>query len=82
MSPFGAVADNCAPGETHPYADCPTCSQVAQPMRRFDRYLIREMAGPFVFGLGAFLIVTVGIDLIYRALDLIMSNGLPAVPVL
>ena len=51
-------------------------------MRRFDRYLIREMAGPFLFGLGAFLIVTVGIDLIYRALDLIMNNGLPAGAVL
>lgn len=51
-------------------------------MRRFDRYLIREMVGPFVFGLGAFLIVTVGIDLIYRALDLILNNGLPAGPVL
>jgi lipopolysaccharide export system permease protein len=40
------------------------------------------MAGPFLFGMGAFLIVITGIDILYRTLDLIMNNGLPAGPVL
>ena len=51
-------------------------------MRKLDRYLIREMVGPFFFGMGAFAIVLVGVDVLYQALRMIMEQGLPAGPVL
>ena len=51
-------------------------------MRKLDRYLIREMIGPFLFGMGAFAIVLLGVDLLYSALRMIMEQGLPVGPVL
>ncbi len=50
-------------------------------MPKLDRYILREMVGPFVFGVGAFLIVLVSIDLLYDALRLIVRQGYPAGPV-
>ena len=47
-------------------------------MRKLDRYLAREMLGPLLFGVGAFAIVLVGVDILYKAFDLIMTQGLPA----
>ena len=47
-------------------------------MRKLDRYVIREMIGPFLFGIGAFVIVLVSIDLLYDALKLIVRQGYPA----
>jgi lipopolysaccharide export system permease protein len=51
-------------------------------MRKLDRYLIREMLGPFLFGMGAFAVVLVGVDVLYQALEMILEEGLPAGPVL
>ena len=51
-------------------------------MRKLDRYLIREMLGPFLFGMGAFAIVLLGVDLLYRALRMILEQNLPVGPVL
>jgi lipopolysaccharide export system permease protein len=51
-------------------------------MRLVDRYLIREMAGPFLFGMGAFATVLVGVDLLYDALRMIFQLHLPPGPVL
>ncbi len=51
-------------------------------MRALDRYLIREMLGPFLFGMGAFGVVLVGVDLLYHALRLILEDNLPLGPVL
>ncbi len=50
-------------------------------MRKLDRYILREMVGPFVFGVGAFIIVLVSIDLLYDALKLIVRDGYPAGPI-
>ena len=47
-------------------------------MRKLDRYIIQEMLGPFLFGMGAFAIVLVGVDLMYHALRLILEEGLEA----
>ncbi len=47
-------------------------------MCKLDRYILRQMIGPFVFGVGAFVIVLVSIDLLYDALKLIVREGLPA----
>ena len=46
-------------------------------MRKLDRYVLREMAGPFVLGVGAFVIVLVSVDLLYDALKLIIRQGYP-----
>ena len=51
-------------------------------MRKLDRYLIREMLGPFLFGMGAFAVVLVGVFELYEALRMIMEQGLPVGPVL
>ena len=47
-------------------------------MPKLDRYILREMLGPFAFGVGAFIIVLVSIDLLYDALRLIVRDGYPA----
>ncbi len=47
-------------------------------MRKLDKYILREMIAPFAFGVGAFIIVLVSIDLLYDALKLIVREGYPA----
>jgi len=47
-------------------------------LRKLDKYILKEMIGPFVFGVGAFIIVLVSIDLLYDALRLIVREGYPA----
>lgn len=47
-------------------------------MHKLDRYVLREMIGPFVFGVGAFVIVLVSVDLLYDALKLIVREGYSA----
>lgn len=47
-------------------------------MRILDRYLVRQMLGPFVFGVGAFAVVLVGIEILYDAFRLVIQQGLPA----
>ena len=51
-------------------------------MCKLDRYLIREMLGPFLFGMGAFAVVLVGVFNLYEAMRMIMERGLPVGPVL
>ncbi len=46
-------------------------------MRKLDKYILKEMIGPFLFGVGAFIIVLVSIDLLYDALKLIVREGHP-----
>ena len=46
-------------------------------MRTIDRYILREMIGPFLFGIGAFIIVLVSVNLLYQALRLIIEQGHP-----
>jgi len=46
-------------------------------LRKLDKYILKEMIGPFVFGVGAFIIVLVSIDLLYDALRLIVREGYP-----
>ncbi len=47
-------------------------------MRRLDRYVLTEMLPPFLFGIGAFLAVLVGVQLLYEMLRLIYQQGFPA----
>jgi len=47
-------------------------------MRRLDRYVLSEMLPPFLFGIGAFLAVLVGVQLLYDMLRLIYQQGFPA----
>ncbi len=47
-------------------------------MRKLDKYILKEMIGPFLFGVGAFIIVLVSVDLLYDALRLIVREGYPA----
>ncbi len=47
-------------------------------MRKLDKYILKEMIGPFLFGVGAFIIVLVSIDLLYDALKLVVREGYPA----
>ncbi len=46
-------------------------------MKRVDGYLLTEMLPPFLFGIGAFLAVLVGVELLYDMLRLIYSKGFP-----
>lgn len=46
-------------------------------MKRLDRYVIMEMIPPFLFGIGAFLAVLVGVQLLYEVLRLIYQQGFP-----
>ena len=50
-------------------------------MHRLDRYLIREMAGPFLFGVGVFMLLVIGVDMLFETLKLIIQDQLPALPV-
>ena len=47
-------------------------------MKRLDRYVLTEMLPPFLFGIGAFLAVLVGVQLLYEMLRLIYQQGFPA----
>ncbi|MGD9496327.1 MAG: LptF/LptG family permease [Armatimonadota bacterium] len=47
-------------------------------MKRLDRYVLTEMVPPFLFGIGAFLAVLVGVQLLYEMLRLIYQQGFPA----
>lgn len=46
-------------------------------MRRLDRYVLSEMLPPFLFGIGAFLAVLVGVQLLYEMLRMIYQQGFP-----
>jgi len=46
-------------------------------LHKLDKYILKEMIGPFVFGVGAFIIVLVSVDLLYDALRLIVREGYP-----
>jgi lipopolysaccharide export system permease protein len=46
-------------------------------MKRLDRYVLSEMFPPFLFGVGAFLAVLVGVQLLYDMLRLIYQQGFP-----
>ncbi|MDR7483582.1 MAG: LptF/LptG family permease [Armatimonadota bacterium] len=45
-------------------------------MRTADRYILRELAPPFVLGLGAFLVLLVG-DILYTLAEYIVSGRMP-----
>jgi lipopolysaccharide export system permease protein len=45
-------------------------------MRTLDRYVLRELAWPFLFGVGAFVSVFVAGNLLLRLTDLILAQGL------
>lgn len=47
-------------------------------MKRLDRYILTEMLGPFLFGIGAFLAILVGVQLLYEMLRMIYQAGFPA----
>ena len=47
-------------------------------MRKLDSYVLREMLGPFIFGVAAFVIMLVSIELLYDALKLVVREGYPA----
>ncbi|MCD6359643.1 MAG: LptF/LptG family permease [Armatimonadetes bacterium] len=46
-------------------------------MRRLDRYVLTEMLPPFVFGVGAFLAVLIGVTALSQMLILIFRQGFP-----
>lgn len=46
-----------------------------------DRYLTAEVAGPFVFGMIAFVIIGM-VDLVFTLVDLFINNGVPLLIVL
>jgi hypothetical protein len=47
-------------------------------MKRLDRYVLSETLLPFLFGIGAFLAVLVGVELLYDMLRLVYQEGVPA----
>jgi lipopolysaccharide export system permease protein len=47
-------------------------------MKRIDRYILGNVIPPFLFGIGAFLAVLVGIELLYDMLRLVYQEGFPA----
>jgi len=51
-------------------------------MSRLDRYVATELIPPFVFGVGAFLIVLVGVSILPNVLKLVFRQGFPALPAL
>ena len=51
-------------------------------MSRLDRYVVTELIPPFVFGVGAFLIVLVGVSILPNVLKLVFRQGFPALPAL
>jgi len=49
-------------------------------MSRLDRYVLTELIPPFVFGVGAFLVVLVGVNVLPQVLKLVLRQGFPALP--
>ena len=47
-------------------------------MRRLDRYILGDAIPPFLFGIGAFLAVLIGVELLYDMLKLVYQEGFPA----
>jgi lipopolysaccharide export system permease protein len=47
-------------------------------MRKLDRYILSEVAGPFLFGVAAFMIVLFSLDLLRNAFSMIFEKGIPA----
>lgn len=56
-------------------------SVAATIMKRIDRYILGDTLPPFIFGIGAFVAVLVGVELLYDMLRLIYQEGFPAVTV-
>ncbi len=50
-------------------------------MKLLDRYVLREMAGPFLVGVVGFILVLT-VDLLFTMADLIINKGVPALAVL
>ncbi len=46
-------------------------------MKRLDRYVLTEVIPPFLFGIGAFMVVIVGVEFLYRALRMLYQDGFP-----
>ncbi len=46
-------------------------------MRKLDRYILSEFAGPFVFGIGVFFVLLAGISTISQALQMVVRDGVP-----
>ncbi len=51
-------------------------------MSRQDRYVLTELLPPFLFGVGAFLVVLVGVSGLYEMLKLIFQQGFPPIAAL
>lgn len=51
-------------------------------LRILDRYLLKELAGPFFFGIAAFSSVFIGTDVLFRMADYIAKYGAPLFSVL
>jgi lipopolysaccharide export system permease protein len=47
-------------------------------MKRIDRYILSDVVPPFLFGIGAFMAVLVGVELLYDMLRLVYQEGFPA----
>lgn len=47
-------------------------------MKQLDRYIVGEVVPPFLFGIGAFMAVLVGVELLYDMLRLVYQDGFPA----
>ncbi len=47
-------------------------------MKRIDRYVLGDTIPPFLFGVGAFVAVLVGVELLYDMLRLVYQEGFPA----
>jgi len=48
------------------------------PMHKLDRYILGEVLGPLLFGIGAFVIILVSVDILREAFKLIFRQGIPA----
>lgn len=46
-------------------------------MKRIDRYILGDAIPPFLFGIGAFVAVLVGVELLYEMLKLVYQDGFP-----
>ena len=46
-------------------------------MRKLDRYILTEFAGPFIFGIGVFFVLLAGISTISQALQMVVRDNVP-----
>ncbi|MBU0611252.1 MAG: LptF/LptG family permease [Armatimonadetes bacterium] len=46
-------------------------------MRLLDRYILKEFLGPFLFGMGAFIVVVVGVQMAPNLLELLVRDNFP-----